>query len=231
MISFENACMKSSEPFDELEVDTQPYNSPDTSLVVGGPTLGTRQLLQLCQTVSPKHLAKPIADLLTTCAGLGEEVDILYHNPFYDLPILHDLIERGLPDCVQACLRVPQPLDFTRRGNVWPLWECALRCPKLSRGLASLQHLVDRIYPPQLFGRTSSASKDHVDWWETNDAGETLLENAARQCRLKEVWGVVCTVPDFGPAKQPIRLDAVYSSDWRELKLRDQQCFKPTRIF
>eukprot|EP00796_Vickermania_ingenoplastis_P002175 gene2175-1344_t len=72
----------------------------------------TQRLFRLCQQ-SADLVPDPVA--IEACVAAG--ANVTYQSPYADLPILHDLVQKGYAACVAACLKTNDLIDFNSEGG------------------------------------------------------------------------------------------------------------------
>lgn len=70
----------------------------------------TKRLFHISQ--STMNRTSENIKLVKECVAAG--ADVTFHNLYADLPILHDFVQKGYAECVEACLATDMPIDFNK---------------------------------------------------------------------------------------------------------------------
>lgn len=150
--------------------------------------------------------------------------DVCFHVPGSYWPILHRFIFAGNVECVAACLKSPNPINFTctDRYKCTPLhFICRNSLDNKKSEVEILRLILDRL--------DSGLNSDSVNWEQQNSVGMDFLHHVVFSERLSVVWPIVKKrVSYFRDHSFPIPITCrIYRSDWNQLTPEEQQQFEP----
>eukprot|EP00796_Vickermania_ingenoplastis_P001719 gene1719-1067_t len=122
-------------------------------------------------------------------ASLAEEyvqagADVWYMDEKKGVPLLFGFINKGRVECVEACLKTPRPLDWSRAYSYgWTALHYICDAPRLKVAAALLRMVVRRL--------EERVGTDRVDWQRRDTDGLDFLSMAARRGRLHLFWPLI----------------------------------------
>lgn len=164
----------------------------------------TEDLVQLCRN-SEDH---PDAFLVASCLERGAYIFAQFPGRF--LPIIHSFTLLGLEDCLEVCLQVKYPIDFTQTRNKWnfTVFHCISEenSPEVSARVLRL-----------LIRRIEEHPDDLVDWGAKDNEGYDCIGLVAHFQQLSVLWGLFKRIPFFSTLSAPLLLSSVWEHDWESL--------------